>query len=106
MDKDYIFRSNFRDELAKHFKFKSKEKELLVQCVYASIERAIEKHGKVKLGKFGTLKIVERKEHKWRNPRTGRTIYVPPKKTLKFCITVRYKRKLNEVKEEDEFDYI
>lgn len=47
-------------------------------------EELMNKDGKVTLVGFGTFKILEKKQKKGRNPRTGEEIIIPRKKVVKF----------------------
>lgn len=47
-------------------------------------EELMSKDGKVTLVGFGTFKILEKKQKKGRNPRTGEEIIIPKKKVVKF----------------------
>ncbi len=47
-------------------------------------EELMSKDGKVTLVGFGTFKILEKKQKKGRNPRTGEEIIIPRKKVVKF----------------------
>ena len=58
------------NEVAKVVKTK-KEAQAALDCVIASITKALKKGEDVTLTGFGTFKVVKRKARKGRNPRTG-----------------------------------
>ena len=61
-----------------------KEAQNAVECVIASITRAMKKGEDVTLTGFGTFKVVNRKARKGRNPYTGEEIKIKATKAPKF----------------------
>lgn len=56
----------------------------ITQAILDSIIDSLKKGISVKISKFGTFLIKERKERKARNPKTGQTLTVPAKKVFAF----------------------
>ena len=56
----------------------------LVDTTFDEIASALEDGERLMFPGFGTFCIVERKERKGRNPRTGEEITIPAKKVVKF----------------------
>ncbi|MFQ6083586.1 MAG: HU family DNA-binding protein [Candidatus Aminicenantia bacterium] len=50
----------------------------------SGIEDALKKGKRVTLVGFGSFHVVRRKERKGRNPRTGKEIFIPSKRVVKF----------------------
>ncbi len=61
-----------------------KEAQAAVDCVFASITKALKKKDTVTLIGFGTFKVDKRKARKGRNPRTGEEIKIKAKRVPKF----------------------
>lgn len=61
-----------------------KEAQAAVECVFASITKAMKKKDSVTLVGFGTFKVQKRKARKGRNPQTGEEIKIKAKKVPKF----------------------
>ena len=61
-----------------------KEASAAVDCVLASITKALKKKDTVKLIGFGTFSVNQRKARKGRNPQTGEQITIKAKKVPKF----------------------
>lgn len=71
------------NEVAKVVKTK-KDAQAVVDCVLASISKALENGDSVSLVGFGTFKVAERKARKGRNPQTGEELYIAASKVPKF----------------------
>ena len=61
-----------------------KEAQAAVDCVFATITKALKKKDSVTLIGFGTFKVDKRKARKGRNPQTGETIKIKAKRVPKF----------------------
>jgi len=61
-----------------------KEAQAAVDCVFATITKALKKKDTVTLIGFGTFKVVKRKARKGRHPQTGEEIKIKAKKVAKF----------------------
>lgn len=61
-----------------------------------TIEETVLSGEKVQLLGFGTFDVVERPERVCRNPQTGETMTVGPRKALRFKSSVNMKAALNE----------
>jgi DNA-binding protein HU-beta len=61
-----------------------KEAQAAVDCVFASITKALKKKDSVTLVGFGTFKVDKRKARKGRNPQTGEEIKIKAKRVPKF----------------------
>jgi nucleoid DNA-binding protein len=61
-----------------------KEAQAAVDCVFATITKALKKKDTVTLVGFGTFKVDKRKARKGRNPQTGEEIKIKAKRVPKF----------------------
>jgi nucleoid DNA-binding protein len=71
------------EEVAKVVNTK-KEAQAAVDCVLATISKALKKKDAVTLIGFGTFKVTKRKARKGRNPQTGEVIKLKAKNVPKF----------------------
>lgn len=62
--------------------------------LFASIEEALKNGEEVALSGFGTFKVVERPGREGRNPQTGETIKIAPKKSPTFKAGASLKRSI------------
>ena len=58
--------------------------ECVVNQVLDTLQRAIVKHGSLKIQGFGVFEVVDVPERQGRNPRTGESIPIPAHKAVKF----------------------
>ncbi|NLE90957.1 MAG: integration host factor subunit beta [Elusimicrobia bacterium] len=65
-------------------KLKQIDVKKVVQKTFDSILDALVRGEKIELRNFGIFKIKERKSRTGRNPRTGQTVPVPPRKVVVF----------------------
>lgn len=73
----------------KQFKVKS-----VVQKAFDTIAAALIKGDRVELRGFGIFKTKSRKARKGRNPRTGASVSVPPKRAVVFKVGMELKKKV------------
>ncbi|MDH3884604.1 MAG: HU family DNA-binding protein [Desulfobacterales bacterium] len=81
-------------EVAKVVRTK-KEAQAAVNCVFASIPKAMKKGSPITIAGFGTFKVANRKARKGRNPRTGEEIKIKASKAPKFVASKTLKDFLN-----------
>jgi len=58
--------------------------EAAYENLFAIISAVLKNGDAVAITGFGSFKLVQRKERKGRNPRTGKEIMIPAQKTVKF----------------------
>jgi nucleoid DNA-binding protein len=66
----------------------------IVQSTFDVIVESLVRNEKVELRNFGVFKIKERKARFGRNPRTGETVPVPPRKVVVFKPGLEMKEKI------------
>lgn len=85
-------------DLAKHLMDKlelgKKEADLLVQTFLESIIEALRDGDGVELRGFGSFRLRDRKGRTGRNPRSGESIEVPPKRVVYFKLGKELRSKL------------
>lgn len=78
-------KAEFVTELAKKVNSTKKDAEKFLEAFVDIVSATAKKGDAIRLPKFGTFKVITRKERTARNPRTGKTIKVPKKKVLRFA---------------------
>lgn len=66
----------------------------IVQSTFDVIVDALDKNEKVELRNFGVFKIKERRARFGRNPRTGASVPVPPRRVVVFKPGLEMKQKI------------
>lgn len=67
----------------------------IVETIFAEMNRGLQEDGYVLLTGFGKFEVVTRGEHKGRNPKTQEDMLVPPKKSVAFRPSRKFKMVLN-----------
>jgi integration host factor subunit beta len=82
---------------SKHPKLKRLQLNQIIDTFFQSIEEALKIGKAVELRSFGTFFIKEIKEkYSARNPMTGELIYVPKKNKIRFRISKKFTKFLNQ----------
>ncbi len=63
-----------------------KQTEVVVETIFSSIKDALSKGDKVEIRGFGNFRLRSRNARKARNPKTGESVDVPPKKVPYFKV--------------------
>lgn len=66
----------------------------IVQKTFDFITEALTRGEKIELRNFGVFKLKQRKSRTGRNPRTGQTVPVPPRKVVVFKPGLEMKKKV------------
>src|SRR5438552_3753561 len=70
--------------------------EALVDCVFDTMERALRNGERIEIRGFGSFEIREYKAYEGRNPRTGATVEVKPKRLPVFKVGKELKERINQ----------
>jgi integration host factor subunit beta len=70
--------------------------ESLVDCVFDTMERALRNGERIEIRGFGSFEIREYKAYEGRNPRTGATVEVKPKRLPFFKVGKELKERINQ----------
>ncbi len=73
--------------------------ELVVDCVFNAMTNALLRGEGVEIRGFGSMKARAHKSYQGRNPRTGKTVDVPPKLRPFFKVGKELKELVNESRE-------
>ena len=90
-----VTRADLIDELSKAFGFTKRESEQIITTVFETMTEALVRGEKVEIRGFGSLRIRRRKPRAGRNPKTGATVDVPPKRVVKFKVGKELRRSVN-----------
>ncbi len=80
-----------------------KDTERVVNIVFGSIISALAQNDKVELRGFGSFRVRSRDSRDGRNPRTGATVQIPPKKVPFFKAGKRLRELVDQVYWSSEF---
>lgn len=72
-----------------------KQVETIINTVFDGMKDALARGEKIEIRGFGKFRLKQRKAKTARNPRTGETVQVPPKKVLHFKIGKPFHDSLN-----------
>ena len=72
------------EEVSRVSDLTKKHSEVIVDTVFKSIIDALHRGEKIELRGFGSFRLRRREPRKWRNPKTGDKVDVPPKKVPYF----------------------
>ncbi|MGO9613998.1 MAG: HU family DNA-binding protein [Dissulfurispiraceae bacterium] len=76
-----------------------KQVEAIINTVFDGMKDALVRGEKIEIRGFGNFRIKQRKAKSGRNPKTGETVQVPPKKVIHFKIGKPFHNTLNSVNE-------
>lgn len=95
-------KSDLMDLLFKHHGLRRDEAEEIVERIFIAMRRALIKGDEVKITNFGVFAVRTRAARPGRNPRTGESVPIPPRKV----VTFRAAPKILEIKQKKRgFDY-
>ena len=73
-----------------------KQTEVVIEEIFDSIKDSLAKGGKVEIRGFGNFKLRSRNARKARNPKTGESVDVPPKKVPYFKVGKELREMVNK----------
>ncbi len=73
-----------------------KQTEVVIEEIFESIKDSLAKGGKVEIRGFGNFKLRSRNARKARNPKTGESVDVPPKKVPYFKVGKELREMVNK----------
>jgi len=83
------------EELAKVSNLTRKDSETIVNTLFDTITEALAKGDKVELRGFGSFRIRQRRARRGRNPKTGTSLNVPPKRVPFFKVGKELRQLVN-----------
>jgi len=75
--------------------FSKREAAQMVELVFELIREALERGENVKISRFGSFVVREKRRRRGRNPRTGEEIFIAPRRSLTFKTSPTLRKSLN-----------
>jgi len=82
-------------EKVKELNLTKKQTETVVETVFESVKEALAKGDRVEIRGFGNFRLRHRRFRKARNPKTGESVNVPPKKVPYFKVGKELREMVN-----------
>jgi integration host factor subunit beta len=90
-----VTKADLIEEVSRAIGMTRKESEVIVEAIFDTIGHALRRDEKVKVRGFGSFGTHQRGLRVGRNPRTGASVEVPPKKVAHFKIGKAWKKAMN-----------
>ena len=88
-------KSELIDAVARRSKITKSRAEQVVNCIFESMTAALERGEGIEIRGFGSFSVREYRAYNGRNPRTGQTVPVPPKRLPFFKVGKELKELVN-----------
>lgn len=95
-------KSELIEAVANKLKLPKGKAELIVNCVFDSMEAALKRGERIEIRGFGSFEIRHYKAYEGRNPRTGAKVDVKPKRLPFFKVGKELKERVNGEEEGEE----
>ena len=90
-----VTKSELIEKISESLKLPAGKAEAIVNCVFDSMVKALERGEGIEIRGFGSLPVREDKAYEGRNPRTGETVHVAPKRLPFFKVGKDLREKVN-----------
>lgn len=91
-----VTKSDLIETVAQKLHLPKGKAELIVNCVFDSMEESLKKGERIEIRGFGSFEIRSYKAYEGRNPRTGDPVGVQPKRLPFFKVGKELKERVNE----------
>lgn len=91
---DTLTKADLSRHLMENLEFSKKDADLLVNAFLDSIVESLREGEGVELRGFGSFRLRDRRARQGRNPRSGQSIQVPPKRVVYFKLGKELRSKL------------
>ncbi len=88
-------KSELIDAVAKRTRITKSRAELVVNCIFETMTASLEKGEGIEIRGFGSFTVREYKAYEGRNPRTGETVHVAPKRLPFFKVGKDLRERVN-----------
>lgn len=95
-----VTKSDLIETVAQKLHLPKGKAELIVNCVFDSMEDSLKKGERIEIRGFGSFEIRHYKAYEGRNPRTGDPVGVHPKRLPFFKVGKELKERVNEAAEQ------
>ena len=89
-------KSDLMDLLFKHHGLRRDESEEIVERIFTAMRRALAEGQEVKITNFGVFALRTRAARPGRNPRTGESVPIPPRRVVTLRVAAKLDAELNE----------
>lgn len=97
-----VTKSELIERISEKLKLTNGKAEQIVNCVFDSMVKALQDGEGIEIRGFGSFTVREYKAYEGRNPRTGETVHVAPKKLPFFKVGKDLKERVNASLPDDE----
>jgi integration host factor subunit alpha len=77
--------------------FTKGESAQIIETLFELIKQSLERGEDVLISGFGKFSVKEKYQRRGRNPQTGESMALPPRKVVTFHYSVRLKEKVNQI---------
>ena len=91
-----VTKSDLIETVAQKLHLPKGKAELIVNCVFDSMEESLKKGERIEIRGFGSFSIRAYKEYQGRNPRTGEAVRVRPKRLAFFKVGKELRERVNK----------
>ncbi|MCL4227267.1 MAG: integration host factor subunit beta [Myxococcales bacterium] len=88
-------KSELIEKISESLKLPAGKAEAIVNCVFDSMVKALERGEGIEIRGFGSFTVREYKAYEGRNPRTGETVHVAPKRLPFFKVGKDLRERVN-----------
>jgi integration host factor subunit beta len=101
-----VTKSELIERISEKLKLPNGKAEQIVNCVFDSMVKALQDGEGIEIRGFGSFTVREYKSYEGRNPRTGETVHVAPKKLPFFKVGKDLRERVNggEASDDDDDD--
>ena len=92
-----VTKSELIERISELLKLPTGKAEQIVNCVFDSMVKALQEGEGIEIRGFGSFTVREYKAYEGRNPRTGETVHVAPKKLPFFKVGKDLRERVNRV---------
>ena len=96
-----VTKSDLIETVAQKLHLPKGKAELIVNCVFDSMEESLKKGERIEIRGFGSFEIRHYKAYEGRNPRTGDPVGVQPKRLPFFKVGKELKERVNEAAQKE-----
>ena len=97
-----VTKSELIERISELLKLPTGKAEQIVNCVFDSMVKALQEGEGIEIRGFGSFTVREYKAYEGRNPRTGETVHVAPKKLPFFKVGKDLRERVNRSRQGEE----
>ena len=90
-----VTKSELIEHISEQLKLPTGKAEQIVNCVFDSMVKALQEGEGIEIRGFGSFTVREYKAYEGRNPRTGETVHVAPKRLPFFKVGKDLRERVN-----------